>query len=199
MVIVSKHDGTPRRTVDFQKLNNATLRETHHTPSPFNQASVIPPNTKKTILDAWNGYHSLPLSVSAKEATTFITEWGRFRYVCASQGFHAAGDGYTRRYDDVTANVDRISKCVDDTILWDVDVESAFWHTVGYLNLCNSNGVVFNVEKFHFAEDVVDFAGFTITKDSIKPTAKMLAVIHDFPTPTNLTGIRSFFGLINQV
>ena len=199
MVIVSKIDGKPRRTVDYQKLNDATFRETHHTPSPFNQASIVPPNTKKTVLDAWNGYHSLPLSDSAKAATTFITEWGRFRYTSAPQGFHAAGDGYTRRYDDITIDVPRKSKCVDDTILWDDTIESAFWHTIDYIDLCAKNGIVFNTEKFHFAKDVVDFAGFTITEDGFKPTDKMLTAVKDFPTPTCITGVRSFFGLINQV
>ena len=58
---------------------------------------------------------------------------------------------------------------------------------------------MFNAEKFHFAKDEVDFAGFTITKDGIKPTEKMSAAVKDFPTPTHITGIRSFFGLINQV
>ena len=83
MVVVAKKDGKPRRTVDYQVLNNTSLRETHHTPSPYNQVSVVPSNTKKTVLDAWNGYHSLPLSESAKNATTFITEWGRYRYTSA--------------------------------------------------------------------------------------------------------------------
>ena len=52
MVVVPKKDGTPRRTVDLQALNAATYRETHHTPSPFQSASTVPPNTKKTTLDA---------------------------------------------------------------------------------------------------------------------------------------------------
>ena len=76
MIITPKKDGTPRRTVDLQKLNNATSRETHHTPSAFNLVSTIPKKKLKSVLDAWNGYHSLPLDPTAKEATTFITEWG---------------------------------------------------------------------------------------------------------------------------
>ena len=87
MVVVPKKDWTSRRTVDLQHLNIATYRETHHVASPFDQASVIPPHTKKTILDAWNGYHSLPLDNLSKDATTFITEWGRYHYRCAPQGF----------------------------------------------------------------------------------------------------------------
>lgn len=35
MVVVAKKSGKPRRTVDFQRLNASCLRETHHTPAPF--------------------------------------------------------------------------------------------------------------------------------------------------------------------
>ena len=55
MIVVPRKDGTPRRTVDLQALNKATKRETHHTQTPFHIASTIPPQKKKTILDAWNG------------------------------------------------------------------------------------------------------------------------------------------------
>ena len=108
MVVTGKSDGSPRRTVDLQKVNEATLRETHHTPTPYNLVADVPPHTVKTVLDAWNGYHSLPLSASAKDATTFITEFGRYRYLRAPQGFHASGDAYTRRIRDVTDGIPRV-------------------------------------------------------------------------------------------
>ncbi len=199
MVIAAKHDGTPRRTIDLQPLNAATYRETHHTPSPYNQASVVPPNTYKTVVDAWNGYHSLPLAPDARDATTFITEWGRFRYLRSPQGFHAAGDAYTKAFDDITTDFNRKTKCVDDTLLWDSDIESAFWHTVDYITLCGVNGIIFNPKKFHFAKSEVDFAGFTVTSTGIKPTQNMLSAIKDFPKPKDIMGARSWFGLVNQV
>ena len=198
MVVAPKKDGTPRRTVDLQKLNAATMRETHHTPSPFNQVSVVPARTKKTILDAWNGYHSLLLSENARDATTFITEWGRYRYLRAPQGFHASGDGYTHRFDNITVDTPRMTRCIDDTLLWDSNVESAFWHTVEYITHCGKNGIVFNPEKFHFACDEVEFAGFLVTANGFRPTRKMTEAILHFPTPTNITDVRSWFGLVNQ-
>ena len=45
MVVTKKKDGSPRRTIDLQKLNSQSLRETHHCQSPFQLASQIPPNT----------------------------------------------------------------------------------------------------------------------------------------------------------
>ena len=74
MVVAPKKDGTPKRTMDLQKVNNATLRETHHTSSPTELVTSIPPNMKKTPLDCWNSYHSLKLNDSARDTTTFITE-----------------------------------------------------------------------------------------------------------------------------
>ena len=71
----------------YKNLNAATLRETHDTPTPFNHVSIVPPHTKKTVLDAWNGYHSLSLTPEARNATTFITEWGRYRYYRAPQRY----------------------------------------------------------------------------------------------------------------
>ena len=61
MVVTSKKDGTPRKAIDIQHLNAKYLRETHHTQSPFQAASSIPPNTWKTILDAVDGYHAIIL------------------------------------------------------------------------------------------------------------------------------------------
>ena len=199
MVVVPKKDGSPRRTVDLQPLNAATYRATHHTPSPFNQASLVPPNTRKTVLDAWNGYHSLRLSPQVRDATTFITEWGRYRYLRAPQGFHAAGDGYTKCFDDITVDVERKTKCIDDTILWDQDIEHSFWHTVDYITLCSQNGIVFNPKKFQFAKSQVDFAGFTISESGLKPTQGIMDAIQNFPKPKNITDARSWFGLVNQV
>ena len=175
------------------------MRETHHTPSPFHLAVSIPPNVKKTVLDAWNGYHALALNEEAKNATTFITEDGRYRYLVAPQGFHGSGDGYTARTDAITEGFPRKRKCVDDSLLYDATIEEAFWHTIDYIILGSENGIIFNKGKFQFAMDEVDFAGFNITKDGIKPTKRMVGAIENFPTPTNITDLRSFFGLVNQV
>ena len=43
MVTVPKHNEEPRRTVDMQSLNKASVRQTHHTRSPFMLASSVFP------------------------------------------------------------------------------------------------------------------------------------------------------------
>ena len=199
MVICPKKDGKPRRTVDFQPLNKHATRETHHTQSPFIQARSVPHHTIKTVFDAWNGYHSVPLHEEDRHLTTFITPWGRYRYRVAPQGYLASGDGYTRRYDEIVMDVPNKTKCVDDTLLWSANTEESFHQAVKWLDLCGRNGITLNPKKFVFAKDTVEFAGFTISPTSVRPCPHLFEAIQRFPTPCNITDIRSWFGLVNQV
>ena len=50
-----------------------------------------------------------------------------------------------------------------------------------------------------FGKDIVEFAGFEVTADGYRPTKKILNSIANFLVPTDLTGIRSWFGLVQQV
>ena len=199
MVVCPKKNGSLRRTIDFQALNKHATRETHHTQSPFHQARAVPKETKKTIFDAWNGYHSVRLHPEDRHLTTFITPWGRYRYMTAPQGYIASGDGYTCRYDSIISHLNNKTKCIDDALIWSPDIESAYRDAATWLTLCGQNGITLNPDKFHFAEDHVEFAGFEIGPNTVKPCRKYTNAIKDFPTPTNMTDIRSWFGLVNQV
>ena len=199
MVVTPKTNGKPRRTIDFQELNNATLREVHHTPSPINLVAQILAGKKKTVLDAWNGYHSLMLDPESRDLTTFNTEWGRYRYLRGPQGFHGTGDAYTRRFDDITSGEERYLRCIDDGLLYDDTIEQSFWHTYDHIKLCADNGIVFNPDKFKFARDEVEFAGFEVTREGYRPAAHIISGIRDFPTPQNVTDVKSWFGLVQHV
>ena len=199
MVVTRKHDGTPRRTVDLSPLNKYCKRETHSAESPFHLARRIPSNTWKTVTDAWNGYHSVPLRSSDRHLTTFITPFGRWRYTRAPQGFLSSGDGYNRRFQAVLEGFCRKERCIDDTIHYDQDLEEHWWRTIDFLILVGQAGIVLNPNKFQFAQREVEFAGFKICNKSVEPLPKYLDAIKMFPTPKNSTDIKSWFGLVNQL
>lgn len=199
MVVTRKHDGSPRRTVDLSPLNKHCLRETHNSESPFHTARRIPPNTWKTVTDAWNGYHSVPLRESDRPLTTFITQFGRWRYKRAPQGFLSSGDGYNQRFDSILANFERKERVVDDTVFYDTTLEEHWWRAIDFLNTVGESGMVLNADKFQFAKKEIEFAGLLISGDKIAPSPKFFDAIRDFPTPTSTTDIRSWFGLVNQV
>ena len=199
MIVTRKHDGGPRRTVDMSPMNKFCTREAHASKSPFHLARSVPSASIKTVLDAWNGYHSIPIREEDRHYTTFTTPWGLFRYRHAPQGYVSSGDGFTRRLDDITADIIRMERCVDDTLLHDTDVEDHWWRVIDFFELAGKSGMVINSEKFQFSQSTIDFAGFRIGTNSVEPLPKFIDAIRDFPAPKNITDVRSWFGLINQV
>ena len=199
MVVVPKHSGEPRRTVDLQALNKASVRQTHHTRSPFMLASAVPPGKTKAVLDVWNSFHSVPLRMEDRHKTTFITPWGRFRYRVAPQGYLASMDAYTHRFSLITEEIKNKQVIVDDTLLWSENVEENFYDVCQLLEIGHSAGLIFNSDKFQFGQETVDFAGLEVSKQGVKPSKKLIESIRTFPRPENISEARSFFGLVNQV
>ena len=179
MVITRKHDGSPRRTVDLSPLNKFCRRETFATETPFHLARRIPKDTWKTVTDAWNGYHSVPLRQSDRHLTTFVTTFGLWRYTRAPQGFLSSGDGYNRRFDAVLSAFERKERCVDDTIHYGSDLEQHRWRTTDFLTRVGQAGIVLNPDKFQFAEMSVNFAGSRVSGSTIEPLPKYLDAIRD--------------------
>jgi hypothetical protein len=199
MVLTRKQDGTPRRTVDLSPLNKFCQRETFAAESPFHMARRIPPNTWKTVTDAWNGFHSVPLRPKDRHLTTFITPFGRWRYMRAPQGYLSSGDGYNRRFDAILKDVPRKERCVDDTVQYDTELDEHWWRVIDFLRLVGEAGIVLNPDKLQFASREINFAGFRVSDTGIEPLPKYLDAIREFPVPKSLTDIRSWFGLVNQV
>ena len=205
LVITAKKDGRPRMTVDLSGLTKAGIRETHHTRTPFKVVCSVPSGTYKTTLDCVDGYHGVPLAEEDQHKTTFLTEKGRFCYRRVPQGYGSSNDGYTMRTDEILANVpgnpevNDYEKIVDDIIQWSGDMETAFYRVCGILSHCAKAGMVFSAPKFVFGAKEVEYAGFLVGTDSIQPTEKYIQNILDFPTPKNISDVRSWFGLVNQV
>ena len=198
MVLACRADGTPRKTVDLSLLNAHCLQETHHIKPSFQQAKTVPPYTWKTVTDAWNDFQSVPNQPEDCHFTTFITPWGHYRYQIAPQGFLTSEDGYAQSFDKIIADVEQKTKCVDETLTWDNDLKKHWWRILDFLELLGNNSIILN-KKFQFSNKTVDFAGFTITDTEIKPLCKFLSAIEDFLTPSKVTDVRWWFGLVNQV
>ena len=56
--------------------------------------------------------------------------------------------------------------------------------------------MAFNQKKFQFCKNEVEFAGFIIGENDVRPAPKILDSIQSFPVPKNISDIRGWFGLI---
>ena len=58
---------------------------------------------------------------------------------------------------------------------------------------------MFSEEKLQFCQWEVEFVGYALTEEGMKPTNNMLASILNFPRRQDISGLRGFFGLVEQV
>ena len=88
-------------------------------------------------------------------------------------GFFVSGNAYTHRLDDITDDLPRVEMIVDNSLLWNQDIEASFRHTFEYLKLGEDNGINFNKDKFQFAQEEDEFADFELTQDGYQPLKNM--------------------------
>ena len=131
--------------------------------------------------------------------TTFITPFGRYKYLRAPYGISSISEHYNRRMDEAFASLDDFRKRVDDVIIFDSDPLKHVHHVRQALRCCQEKNISLNREKFQFCQQQARFAGFTLTPLGYSVSSDITDAIAQFPKPSSRTDLRSFFGLVNQL
>jgi hypothetical protein len=198
-LVVPKPSGSVRLVVDYTGLNQIVKRPEHPFPTPQDLATSIPPDSKYfVVLDAVKGYWQIPLDEPSRELTTFLTPFGRYRYCRAPMGLNASGDEYCRRGDQALSGLKGVKKIVDDILIHAPTLDELIVRTSEVLRRCQEHGITLSRQKAQHGS-TVKFAGFIISSNGVSPDPDKLAAITRFPAPTNLTELRSFLGLSNQL
>jgi hypothetical protein len=200
MVVVRKPDGRIRICVDYTKLNKFVTRSTYPTRTPKNAIDSITTGDKFfTTLDAVQGYWQMELASESQHLTTFISTEGRFRFLRAPMGLNATGDEYNRRGDIAIAGINNVQKVVDDILVHNNSFTQHVETVIAVLHRCRENGITLSKKKFTFCQPQVKYAGYFVTSSGIHADPDKVSAISQFPPPTNVTELRSFFGLVNQL
>ena len=69
------------------------------------------------VLDCHKGYWQVEIDKRDADFTSFITEFGRFRYLRAPMGLISAGDQWVARSDEAFERVKNMFKLVDDMLI----------------------------------------------------------------------------------
>lgn len=63
------------------------------------------------------------------------------------------------------------------------------------LILFTKNGLQLRLDKCHFLESSIEYLGYQISKDGIKPSENKIKAVSQFPMPRNVYDVCSFLGL----
>ena len=188
-----------RLVTDFTGLNKYVLRPVHPFPSSQEIISGLNPRSRVFCkMDAVQGYHQIPLDEDSSLLTTFILPWGRFRYRCAGMGLSASSDEWCRRSDKAIEGITGVRKLVDDFLVEGETVDELRQRVRRVLDNCRRFGITISERKLEIATQV-KFAGFRVSAAGVVPDPSRLKAIIDFPRPGNVTALRGFVGLINQL
>ena len=141
-------------------------------------------------------------TINAKESqlyTTFINLFGRFKYLRAPYGLSSIAEHYNRRMAEAFEGLTGFRRIVDDVIIYDKDIESHRDHVQQFLQRCQERQISINNDKWIFCQTKVKFAGFQVSSEGYRIDSSITEALVNFPTPTNHTDLRSFFGLVNQL
>ena len=199
IVVVPKPNGTLRLCVDLTRLNTEVIRTSHPTKTPLEAISSFQPSHKFFWkLDLVKGYWQMALDEDSQDLTTFITPFGKYKFLRSPMGFVSTGDSYSYRGDIAMTGLD-IPKVVDDMACGSSTIQDLVRKLCQVLERCRHFGLTVNKEKSVFAATSIDFVGYHISHGSIQADPKKLEAIQNFPTPANRTDLRSFMGLVNQL
>ena len=200
MLAVRKPNGKVRIVTDFTELNKQTMRPVYPMRTPKDAVDCINPEDKFfTTLDAVSGYWQIELDKDSQKLTTFICQEGTFKYCRAPMGLNSTGDEYNRRGDQAIAGLKNVEKVVDDMLIHSKTLQEHYEDVRKVLIRCREHGISLSREKFQFATGKVKFVGYIVGTEGIAADPEKVEAITKFPEPKNITDLRSFFGIVNQL
>ena len=169
MVVVPKPNGGIRLCVDLQKLNKYVRRLYRPSKSPAEAISNISPSSKFfSTLDATKGYWQVPLEKESQDFTTFITPFGRFKFLRAPMGLASSQDEYCARGDEALQGIEQVEKVVDDILIQGETAQEHLNAVVAVLNRCREHGITLNSKKMQLLQSAVKYVGYIVSSDGIK-------------------------------
>ena len=196
---VPKPNGKVRLVVDYRGINKFITRPVHPFPSPRDIIKDIKPDSKWFLkLDATWGYYQIPLHEDSKDFTTFLLPSGRYRFARAPMGLCPSSDAFCVRTDNFLKPVPDMLKIVDDGLLQARTKQELLKKFQITLQCCRQHNLTLARKKISYGQEI-QFAGYLIGKDGVKPDPARVEAISKFKRPADVQQIRSFLGLVNQL
>lgn len=198
IVPVLKKNGNVRLTTDFKHLNKSVKRERYILPSIEDITHRLAGSTIFTKLDATSAFFQLPLDPGSAKLTTFITPCGRYFYKRLPQGITSAPEIFQKTLENLLEEHRDTTICFFDDILVHSKNDSEHeQHVQETMNTLRDANVKLEQEKCEFGKKEVNFLGFKVSKDGLRPDPEKVKAIVEMPAPKDVPELRRFLGMTN--
>ncbi|XP_062714010.1 uncharacterized protein K02A2.6-like [Aedes albopictus] len=157
LVPIIKDNGDLRLCVDMRRANQAIQRLNHPLPVFDDLLPRFSGAKYFTTLDIKQAFHQVELVEESRDITTFITNWGLYRYTRLLFGVNYAPEFFQNLMESILAQCPNTVVFIDDILMWGATEEEhdkAVKHT---LDVLNKYGLSLNVSKCKFKQQEPSF------------------------------------------
>lgn len=152
VVVRNANSGQLRICVDHTLLNKFVLQPMHLTRTPRDAVAKIDSECRYlTSCDAVNRYYQIPLHPYSQHLTTFMTPWGRYKFLRASMVLCFSGDEYNRQTYMAFGSLSNTVEVVDDLLRFDRTFPAHVAGVCAIHQVARAAGITFSRGNFCFA------------------------------------------------
>ena len=151
-----------------------------------------------SFLDAFQGYHQIPLAMEDQEKTAFVTPVGNYHYKVMPFGLKNAGSTYQRMMTKMFES--RLGKNVelyiDDMVVKSKLVSEHLADLLSIFEILRRHKLRLNASKCSFGVGSRKFLGYMVTYRGIEVNLDQIRVINSLQPPRNPKVVQKLTGMM---
>ena len=186
------------RTIsDFRELNKRIVRKPYPIPKISTTLQEMEGFSYATALDLNMGYYTIRLDPRASEICTIIFPWGKYSYKRLPMGFGGSADIFQAQMMDLMASLEYVRAYIDDLlIITRGTLDDHIEKIEIVLARLRDAGLKVNAAKSFFCTHEIEYLGYILTREGIKPQNKTVQAILALNPPNNVKELRHFLGMV---
>jgi len=197
VLFVHKKEGTLRLCVDYRALNKITIKNRYPLPRIDELMDRLVGASYFTKIDLYSGYHQIRIKPEDIHKTAFRTRYGHYEFLVLPFGLTNAPATFMTLMNDIFRKyLDQfVVIYLDDILIYSKTKEGHIQHIKKVLDILRQHQLFAKISKCEFFKQEVEYLGHLISKNGIAVDKRKTEAIQTWPTPSNISEIRSFLGL----
>jgi len=198
IVLVKKKNGEYRLCIDYRTLNEYIARMNYPMPVIEDQINILKDKSYFSILDLKDGFFHIQIAEESVKYTSFITPLGQFEYIKMPFGLKSAPGRFQKFVNEVLKELIRsgdVIAYIDDFLIATKSLEHHLIILKKVFKLLVENKLNLRIDKCKFMFTEIEYLGYLITLEGIRPTTSGVEAVSNFPIPQSVKSVQSFLGL----
>uniref|UniRef100_A0A2N9J9G6 Integrase catalytic domain-containing protein n=1 Tax=Fagus sylvatica TaxID=28930 RepID=A0A2N9J9G6_FAGSY len=197
-VVVKKKNGKWRVCVDFTDLNRACPKDPFPLPRIDQLVDSASGHERMSFLDAFQGYHQIPMAHSDQEKTAFITPKGVYCYRVMPFGLKNAGATYQRMVTGMFGRVigNTVEAYIDDMLIKSKRKTSHVEDLREVLEILRATKLRLNATKCLFGVSSGKFLGHMISYNGVEANPDQISALLNLQPPKDAKQVQRLTGMI---